>query len=167
MSEETQVLFGELRDRMLRLYPQEVRECLAKLTDDRIWWRPHAAANSVGNLVLHLTGNLNHYLGRGVMGSGYRRNRPAEFSETGPVPREDLMRGFESAMEAARQAFDQCDEKRLLDTADLGPESMPIGQLLVAVTTHFSNHVGQIVYVTKMLHEGVFDEELWQRVRER
>lgn len=160
-------VLGELSDRQLRMYPQSVRECLDQLTDDQIWWRPNASSNSIGNLVLHLSGNLNHYLGRGVVGTGYRRDRPAEFSEEGPLPREELVRRFEDAIAVARRTFEAATPARLLETADLGPESAPVASVLARVSIHFSAHVGQIIYVTKMLRDGVFREELWLKVRDR
>jgi hypothetical protein len=163
----TDAFIFELRDRLLRMYPEEIRACLDELSDEQLWWRPNDECNSVGNLILHLSGNLNHYLGRGVADTGYKRDRPAEFSETGPVPREELIRRFEGALEAAAQAFDSLTPGRLTEAADLGPESQQICRLLVAVTTHFNGHVGQIIYVTKMLKEGTFSDELWRRVGDR
>jgi len=159
------VVHAELADRLLRMYPEEVRACLDELDEEQIWWRPNAESNSVGNMVVHLTGNLNHYLGQGVLVSGYRRDRPAEFAETGPIAKDVLRARFDEAVERARGAFERATPGRWLETADLGAESMPIGQLLVAVTAHFSGHVGQIIYVTKMLQAGVF-EDLWKRVRD-
>ena len=160
-------LLDELQDRLLRMYPRTIHECVDQLSDEEIWWRPNAASNSVGNMVLHLTGNLNHYLGRGVVSSGYERDRAAEFNDNGPVSRQALLQKLDEAVEIARQAFEQADGDRLQEKADLGPESQPVGRLLVSVTTHFNGHVGQIIYVTKMLKEGVFSDELWRRVGDR
>ena len=156
----------ELEDRLVRMYATAVRECLTELTDGQIWWRPNSACNSVGNLVLHLSGNVKHYLGRGIAGTGYRRDRPAEF-EQGPVSRETLLAGFEEAIAVARSTFEAARPDRLTALADLGGESRPIGAVLVSVTAHFSGHVGQIIYITKMLKEGVFADQLWMRVRDR
>ena len=163
----SQLFIEELRDRLLRMYPEQVRECVDKLSDEQLWWRPNPQCNSVGNLILHLSGNLNHYLGRGVAFTGYKRDRSAEFNEKGPVPRLDLLQRFDGALAAARKAFDSLTPERLSEAADLGPESQPIARLLVSVTAHFNGHVGQIIYVTKMIKEGVFDEELWRQVGER
>jgi hypothetical protein len=160
------LMLEELSDRLLRMYPEEIRECLAALDDDQIWWRPNEASNSVGNMVLHLTGNLNHYLGRGVMGSGYRRARQEEFSEQGPVSREELLRRFEEALGWARRTYERVTPESLMDTAELGPESMEVARLLVGVLAHFNGHVGQIIYVTKMVRGAGFTKELWYKVRD-
>ncbi|HKA25505.1 MAG TPA: DUF1572 family protein [Candidatus Eisenbacteria bacterium] len=160
------LMLEELSDRLLRMYPDEIRECLASLDDERIWWRPNEASMSVGNMVLHLTGNLNHYLGRGVVASGYRRERPKEFSEQGPIPRQELLRRFEEALGWARKAFERMTPETMLETAELGEESVELARLAVSVTTHFNGHVGQIIYVTKMVKGKDFADELWRRVRD-
>ena len=160
------LMLEELSDRLLRMYPEEIRECMAALDDEEIWWRPNAASNSVGNMVIHLTANLNHYLGRGIVASGYQRTRPAEFAEQGPIHRDELMRRFDEALGWARRAYDQVTPDTLLDTAELGEESMEIARLLVGVLAHFNGHVGQIIYVTKMIKGAKFPGELWYRVRD-
>jgi uncharacterized damage-inducible protein DinB len=157
----------ELADRLLRMYPEQIRACLAELTDEQIWWRPNAPANAIGNLVLHLCGNLRHYLGRGVAGTGYQRDRPAEFAERGPLSRDELLDRLDQAIADARSAIASLTDERLVAEAELGPESQPIGRLLVGVTTHFNGHVGQIIYAAKLLREGAFADELWRRVKDR
>ena len=159
-------MIEELSDRLLRMYPEEIRECLSALDDEQIWWRPNEASMSVGNMVLHLTGNLNHYLGRGVAASGYKRERAKEFAERGPVSREELLRRFDEGLGWARQAFARMTPESLMETADLGQESTEIARLVVGVVTHFNGHVGQIIYVTKMIQGARFPDELWRRVRD-
>jgi len=166
LHEPALLMLEELSDRLLRMYPQEIRECLASLDDDQIWWRPNASSMSVGNMVLHLTGNLNHYLGRGVVASGYRRERPKEFSEKGPIPREELLRRLEESLGWARRAFERITPESLMDKAELGEETTEIARLVIGVTTHFNGHVGQIIYVTKMIKGKEFQDELWRRVRD-
>jgi uncharacterized damage-inducible protein DinB len=160
------LMLKDLSDRLLRMYPEEIRECLASLDDAQIWWRPNDTSMSVGNMVLHLTGNLNHYLGRGVAASGYRRERPKEFSEQGPMSRQELLRRFEEGIEWARKAFERMTPESLMDQAELGEETTEIARLVIGVTTHFNGHVGQIIYVTKMIKGKEFQDELWRRVRD-
>jgi hypothetical protein len=160
------LMLEELSDRLLRMYPNEIRECLAALDEEQIWWRPNDTSMSVGNMVLHLTGNLNHYLGRGVVASGYRRERPKEFQEKGPISRQELLRQFEEGLEWGKKAFEHITPESLMDTAELGEESKEIARLVIGVTTHFNGHVGQIIYVTKMVKGKEFPDELWRRVRD-
>jgi len=60
-----------LRARITRVFPAQVREAVSKLTDDQLWWRPNEESNSVGNLVLHLSGSLNLYLNHNLGGLPY------------------------------------------------------------------------------------------------
>jgi hypothetical protein len=76
----------------------EVRTTAASLTDEQLWKRPLAESNSVGHLMLHLTGNLNHFVGAQLGGSGYLRDREREFTESSPPPRAAVMKGFDDAV---------------------------------------------------------------------
>ena len=77
----------ELRDELTRALCDElaaalgrVAHCLGQLTDEQVWWRPGPDRNAIGNLVLHLAGNLNQLIGSGVGGRPDDRDRPAEFA---------------------------------------------------------------------------------------
>ncbi|HSB12716.1 MAG TPA: DUF1572 family protein, partial [Blastocatellia bacterium] len=62
------VALGALHSRITRILPAQIRACVEELTEEQLWWRPNEQANSVGNLVLHLSGSMRHYLSRGVGG---------------------------------------------------------------------------------------------------
>lgn len=68
------------------------------LSEGQIWTRPYPYGNSIGNLVLHLTGNLNNYFGAEMGGTGYVRNRPLEFAETSRIPKDELLKRFDEAI---------------------------------------------------------------------
>jgi len=148
--------------RRLQGYPAQVRASLDALTDEQVWRRPNEAANSVGNLVLHLCGSTRHFLGRGVGGSDYRRDRPAEFAEKGPIPRADLLRTFEETVAEAEQVLATLDPSRLLEVRDRAGEPQTMLALLLRTAHHWGAHSGQIVYAVKALKAGAFDE-LWQK----
>ena len=67
-----------LKARICRVFPAQVRTAVDTLDDDQLWWRPNETSNSVGNLVLHLAGSLNHYLNRNLGGFEYNRDRAHE-----------------------------------------------------------------------------------------
>jgi hypothetical protein len=69
---------------------ERIEHCLEQLNDEQVWVRSQPSLNSIGNLILHLCGNLRQWIVAGVGGSPDVRNRPAEFAERGPVPKEDL-----------------------------------------------------------------------------
>lgn len=148
--------------RRLQGYPAQVRASLDALTDEQVWGRPNQAANSVGNLVLHVCGSTRHFLGRGVGGSDYRRDRPAEFALKGPIPRGDLLRTLEETVAEAERVLAALDPSGLLEVRDRAGEPQTVLALLLRTVHHWGVHAGQIVYAVKALKAGAFDE-LWQK----
>lgn len=156
------VALEALRGRIVRIIPTQIRSCIEELSEDQIWWRPNEAANSVGNLVLHLSGSMRHYLCRGVGGIDYNRERPAEFAERGPLPKARLLSIFDETIDQAAGVFDSFDTGRFLDTTEEQNYVPTVFDLIFNISIHMATHAGQIVYVTKMLKEGSVDE-LWIR----
>ena len=161
MDEVAKAVIEDTRGRV-KGYPAQVRAALDALTDEEIWRRPNGAANSVGNLVLHLCGSTRHFLGRGVGGSDYRRDRPAEFAEKGPIPRAELLRLLEETVAEAEQVLAALDPSRLLEVRDRAGEPQTVLALVLRTAHHWGVHAGQIVYAAKAQKAGAFDE-LWQK----
>jgi len=157
------VVIDEARRRLVHGFPGQVRECLARLDDGQLWWRPHADSNAVGNLVLHVCGSSRHFLGRVVGGTGYERDRKAEFAQRGPRPRVDLLRVLEETVAETDRVLGALDPARLLEVRDV-PRDSPQSVLALVLRTshHWAVHTGQIVYATKLLTEGGLDE-LWMK----
>jgi hypothetical protein len=131
-------------DRDLRALKREVEA----YPDERgLWTQVPGISNVAGTLVLHLAGNLQHYLGARLGGTGYVRDRAAEFARRA-VPRSELLREIEVARSAVRVTLSQSAQ---LDLEAEFPEivggtSVSIGDYLVHLTTHFAYHLGQIDY---------------------
>ncbi len=156
------VALESLRGRIVRILPTQIRACVDELTDEQLWWRPNEHANSVGNLVLHLSGSMRHYLSRGVGGINYHRDRPAEFAERGPLPKDQLLAIFDETIDQAAQVFVSFDTSRFLEPTEERDYVPTVFDLIFNIAIHLATHTGQIVYVTKMLKEGSIDE-LWIR----
>lgn len=151
-----------LRSRVTKIFPAQIRTCVEELTDEQIWWRANDKSNSVGNLVLHLSGSMRHYLSHTIGGIDYTRNRPAEFSERGPLPKQELLSIFDETIRQAAATLDSFAVARLLDATD-EPDYYPtVFDQLFGVALHLATHAGQIFYITKLLKEGSVDE-LWIR----
>jgi len=155
-----------LRARIANVLPAQVRAAVDQLTEEQIWWRPNEKSNSVGNLVLHLSGSLNHYLNRNIGGQPYERNRDAEFAARGPMPKKELMAIFDDMVNKADRTFANIKPEQLI-----GPSTDPERQTflvedLIGIATHVSTHTGQILWITKMLREGSLDE-VWMRTHKR
>src|SRR5947209_20547578 len=75
-----------------------VERAVRSVPPDKLYTKPFSYGNSIGHLVLHLTGNLNHYIGAGIAGTGYVRDRPREFADRAPPSPGELLEGFRSAV---------------------------------------------------------------------
>src|SRR5437763_17177073 len=81
-----------------RMVQTQIQKLVAPLSFDQLWRKPHSYGNSIGNLILHLTGNLNYYIGAQIAGTGYIRHRDEEFTD-GVKSKADLMADFDTATE--------------------------------------------------------------------
>src|SRR4029079_11363099 len=82
-----------------------IKHCLAQLNDEQVWWRSQPSLNSIGNLILHLCGNLRQWIVAGVGAAIDFRNRPAEFAVRGPIPKEALLHSLEDAVAEATRSL--------------------------------------------------------------
>jgi Protein of unknown function (DUF1572) len=130
-----------LRDELLA-YPQE----------HQIWAMPPGARNSAGTLVLHLCGNLQHYVGAQFGGTGYVRNRDAEFSRR-DVPRVELLAECDAALVALTRGFAGLTDETLSRPFPdrLGGATLPTGLALLHMATHLAYHLGQIDYHRRLV----------------
>jgi len=151
-----------LRRRITRVLPVQIRDCLDMLSDEQVWWRPNEQSNSVGNIVIHISGSLNHYLNRGLGGFEYHRDRDAEFAERGPIPKAELLAIFDGMVAKAEQTLDALTIERLGDASPEPRMSKLVIDEVIAITSHFANHTGQILWITKMLRGAAVDE-IWIR----
>jgi uncharacterized damage-inducible protein DinB len=158
----SEIAIEGLRAKITRVLPSQVRSCVEQLSEEQLWWRPNEQANSVGNLVLHLSGSMRHYLSRSIGGLEYERDRPAEFAERGPLPKEKLLVIFDETIRQASEVLSSFDTSRFLNQTEEPGYYHTIFDQILGVAIHMATHMGQMVYVTKMLQEGAVDE-LWIR----
>ena len=144
-------LIAQAEHILSQVYLPRIESCLQLLSAEQIWWRPNAASNSVGNLVLHLAGNVRQWIVSGLGGATDLRQRDREFAEQGPVPRRGL------AARLRRTVNEACGVMRKLTAEDLArvhaiQKFRVTGREAVFhVAEHFSHHAGQIILLTKML----------------
>jgi uncharacterized damage-inducible protein DinB len=150
-SRMTNPLITQAEHVLRQVYLPRIANCLEQLSPEQIWWRANAASNSVGNLVLHLTGNVRQWIISGLGGAPDVRRRELEFIERGPLPRRILVSRLRKTVEEA------CRVLRKLSAEDLARVHM-IQKFHVTgmeatfhVAEHFSHHAGQIILLTKML----------------
>jgi uncharacterized damage-inducible protein DinB len=127
--------------------------CLDLLDESQIWLKPNSSLNSMGNLVLHLCGNITQYVISTLGGAPDERNRDAEFAAVGGYAKEALKTIFNLVIEKSIDIISRCSEEDLKT-----PNSVQIYELtgvgiIVHVTEHLSYHTGQIAFLTKLLLE--------------
>lgn len=134
-------------------YPR-IEQAVARLTPDDLWWRPNEASNSVGNLLLHLAGNLRQWVVHGVGGAADVRQRQEEFDAVDGASADTLLDGLRAAVQEADTVLANLHPARLTERLVIqGMETTVLGAIFHAVE-HFSMHTGQILYIVK-LRQGV------------
>jgi uncharacterized damage-inducible protein DinB len=142
---------------MLASYYEEVRDKVHELVDplstEQLWTRPYAYGNSIGHLLLHLTGNLNYYIGAQIAGTGYVRNRPLEFSDTSKRPKEHVLADFDRAIDMVASTIRAQSPQDWVApySAVLEPAAHDRFTVVVRMAAHAYHHVGQIIYLAKEL----------------
>ncbi len=151
MAELNKVIASSLATRYAKL-GGVVRELAAPLTDEQFWAKPFDFGNSFGHLVLHLTGNLNYYIGTQIAQTGYVRNRPLEFSDTSHPSKAEVLRQFDSAIEMVVNAIQtQSADDWSKDYTGVGAEARNRFEILLQCATHLHHHIGQMLYLTFQL----------------
>jgi uncharacterized damage-inducible protein DinB len=141
-------------------YLPKIERCLELLTDEQIWWRANPQSNSIGNLLLHLSGNVRQWIVCGVGGAKDERDREAEFTERNLIPRADLMAGLKQTMVEADAALAKFNADKLLDRRVIQGLDVTVLDAVFHVVEHFSMHTGQIIMMAKMFAEvdlGFYD----------
>lgn len=129
---------------------REICKAAEPLTDEQLWKRPLTQSNSVGHLILHLTGNLNHFVGAQLGNSGYVRDREREFTEAQLPARPELFARFADAVATFRRVVGGLSVEQLQathPTAKFGN----VTRTLVHLVAHFAVHRGQISYLVRLV----------------
>lgn len=131
-------------------YLPKMCDSLELLSDDEIWWRANNASNSVGNLILHLCGNLRQWIISGLGGAEDIRQRDLEFSAKGPIPRAELIEKLRATVREASNVVRGLKAEELVGEYSIQGYRVTGYEAAIHVTTHIAYHAGQILYVAKM-----------------
>jgi uncharacterized damage-inducible protein DinB len=131
-------------------YLPQVIKVVAELSDEDIWWRPNEASNSIGNLLLHLNGNIGQWIVSSIGGVEFFRNRDAEFSERGPIPKTELISKLTKTVADADSVLASIGEEKLLVRHQIQKFDVTAMHAIYHVIEHFGYHLGQILYVYKL-----------------
>jgi uncharacterized damage-inducible protein DinB len=140
-------------DDYYRKVQAELHKWADPLSQEQFWRKPYPYGNSVGHLVLHLTGNLSYYIGTCVAETGYVRNRDREFTEPEPLDKEEVLEKFDRTIEmvvATVRAQNSGDWVKAY-TAEREPEARNRFEIFLRCAAHAYHHVGQIIYLSSEL----------------
>jgi uncharacterized damage-inducible protein DinB len=147
----TSPLIAQAEHVLRQVYLPSIIRCLERLSPEQIWWRPNEASNSVGNLVLHLTGNVRQWIISGLGGAPDVRQRDLEFSERDRVARRVLVSRLRETVEEASSVLTKLPPNDLARIYTI--QKFQVTGLAAAFhgAEHFSHHAGQIILLTKIL----------------
>ena len=138
------------RRRLLKEYFPKIKRCFDELSTDNIWWRAHETDNSIGNLILHLNGNIRQWIISGIGKAQDVRNRKAEFAERDHIDKQQLLSLFEATLREADSALEHFEESKLLEVRYIQVYDVTCLDAISQVVEHVAQHMGQIIYITKL-----------------
>jgi len=125
-----------------------LHELAAPLSDERFWAKPFAFGNSFGHLVLHLTGNLNYYVGAQIAGTGYVRDRPLEFTNAARPSKAEVLKKFDQAIDMVIATISsQSTDDWSKEYAATGADARDRFDMVLQCATHLHHHIGQMMYL--------------------
>lgn len=128
-----------------------IAHCLNQLTDEQVWWRPRADMNSIGNLVLHLTGNVTQLIACGVGGEPDDRDRPAEFAARDAIPKGELLDRLTAAVTRAKSAVAAATDEALCGPIPVKRYDYTGLQAVIRSVAHFRGHAQEVIHQTRTI----------------
>ena len=135
-------------------YPIKLQHCLKALPRGAVWARPNQDSNSVGNLLVHLTGNVTEWILGGVGGRSYKRYRAGEFAQRNGADASKLMDDLEAVLREADSVLAGLTEADLERSVVIQERDTNVLGAIYHVVEHFAMHTGQIVFLTKLYAPG-------------
>lgn len=141
----------ELADRYLAEYMEKIQCAVASLPDEALWWRANERSNSIGNLMLHLEGNLSQWILGGLVGEPIERRRGAEFAARDEMPKERLLARLAETVARCRFGLPRLPLVELERQREIQTYTVDGHAALFHAVEHMSYHTGQIVLLAKQL----------------
>jgi uncharacterized damage-inducible protein DinB len=130
-------------------YRIKLRRTVDSLPADALWWRPNEQSNSVGNLLLHLEGNVRQWIVAGIGGAADTRNRAGEFAAREGGSKEALLAQLERTLDEADAVLNRLSPDRLGERLEIQARNVTVLDAVYQVVQHFALHLGQIILVAK------------------
>jgi hypothetical protein len=137
-------------------YLPKIKEAVGLLSDGELWAREGKTSNSVGNLLMHLSGNVRQHI---ISGFGERpdvRTRPLEFFICNGPPRGTVLKEFEQTVREVCEVLEAFPPEKLWEKRVVQNNDVVLFDDLLHVTEHFAYHAGQIIYIVKAIKQHQF-----------
>ena len=144
-------LFLDHAAKRLETYGGRITACTSKLSPDQIWMRGSENQNAIGNLILHMEGNVRQWILSGVGDAPDRRERDAEFAARGGLEPAELIARLQETVERAAALIRSLPHSGLTEPRSIQGFDVTVLDAIFHVIEHFSGHTSQIIFVTKML----------------
>ena len=149
MNDIAKAFLDKSRNLMLADYVPKIERALEPLSDDDVWWRPNEASNSIGNLILHLRGNVTMWIVGGVGRLPFERHRQAEFDERTKIASSELKRRLKETVEQADEVMRGVSPSELVTRRQIQGYDVTVLEAIYHVVEHFGMHTGQIILLSK------------------
>lgn len=152
MATDTRIATAFVRESRRRLrdeYLRKIRRAVRDLGPEDIWWRPNKTSNSIGNLLLHLDGNVRQWVVHGIGGERDVRRRDAEFAARGATTGAALVRRLAATLRTADAVLATLDAVALQRRRSIQGYRVSTLEAVYHVVEHFAGHTGQILYIAK------------------
>jgi uncharacterized damage-inducible protein DinB len=144
LSFSRQKLIGEMWPRLC--------SCLDELTEEQIWWRPNESSNSIGNLLLHLNGNVRQWILQSIGCVENVRDRDSEFSQRERIPVPEMRAALDTTLQQVDSVLQKLTAQDLLRKHHIQAyENVLALDAIYHVVEHFAMHYGQILYIAKLI----------------
>lgn len=150
MNTPSELFIAEARRHLMQEFLPWLRACLTALSEAEAWWRPNEKSNSVGNLILHLCGNITQWVIHGIGGAADARQRSAEFAARESCSKAELLQKLEATLAEVDAVLAKLPIAKLTEPRVIQGFNVTVLGAVFHIVEHFSYHTGQIIYITKM-----------------
>ena len=157
MSDAIATLFLEASTAKLEKMEDVLTTCVGKLSDAQVWEKRAEHENAVGNLILHLCGNMRQWILHGIGGQPDVRTRDAEFAENGTMTGAELLERFHSTVAEVKAVIASLPAARLAERINPQNREVSVLEAVYQVVSHVEQHVGQVILLTKQMLQRDLD----------
>ncbi len=162
MNDISRLFLQKSRTLLASEYRVKIERSVEPLSGAGVWWRPNEASNSIGNLILHLNGNVGMWILNGIGRLAFERNRQLEFDERRQVPAAELLAQLSATLQRADEVLRGLDDNELVSRRQIQDYDVTVLEAIYHVVEHFGMHTGQIILLSKAQVNQ--DLSLWKPV---